>query len=483
MKYNKITVIVAMSVLTACGPGTTGADGSDPESTLQAVSAPKCPGSVTVSGIDVSEFQGAINWSAVKGAGHEFAIARISDGTGHLDPTFAANWAGIRSTGMIRGAYQYFEPGVDALAQANLVIDRVGRLGAGDLPVMLDVETTGGQSPSAITAKIHQWIDAVQAGTGKTPFIYTGAYFWDASVGTADFSNLPLNIGWYGTNCPGTPSAWTATWTMHQYSATGRVPGIAGDVDMDTFNGSLAQLQSWAGANLTPVHVACGLDGGARLKVGEHVNSCNGNFQLAMQTDGNLVEYQLKPYRALWSTNTQGRNGASALMQTDGNLVVYDNVNRALWQTGSAGRGGSALAVQDDGNLVVYSQGWVVGWTASSYPPVSVPCGLNPGEAIHAGQSRTSCDGRFVLAMQTDGNLVVYQGRRALWSTGTGGRGGQFAVMQADGNFALYGRTAALWFSGTAGHAGSALSLQTDGNLVVYAPGMIPLFQTATGGH
>ena len=208
-----------------------------------------CPKGSTVHGIDVSAYQGTVNWAAVKGAGQRFAIARVSDGVNYIDGTFARNWSTMKARGLIRGAYQYFEPGQSATTQANIVIARVGKLGKGDLPVMLDVEATGGQSAATIRSKIHTWVNKIKAGTGKTPFIYTGAYFWDGSVHTSDFANLPLNVAWYGTNCPGVPNAWRGHgWTFHQYTSSAHVSGVSGNVDADVFNGTLAQLQSYAGA-------------------------------------------------------------------------------------------------------------------------------------------------------------------------------------------------------------------------------------------
>jgi GH25 family lysozyme M1 (1,4-beta-N-acetylmuramidase) len=194
-------------------------------------------------------WQGAIDWAAVKHAGRAFGIARISDGIGYVDPTFLGNWNGMKAAGMIRGAYQFFEPSQNAIAQANLVVSRVGQLGPGDLPVMLDLEVTGGQSPATIAAKVRQWVDTVQSGTGKRPMIYTGAYFWDGFVGSHDFAGLPLVIAWYGTHCPGVPNAWQS-WRFHQYSGSGSVAGVSGAVDLDVFNGSLAELHAFA--NATP---------------------------------------------------------------------------------------------------------------------------------------------------------------------------------------------------------------------------------------
>src|SRR5688500_6255804 len=73
-----------------------------------------CPGATTVEGIDVSYYQQTINWSQVKAAGIHYAVTRISDGLNFPDSQFATNWAGIKSVGLIRGAYQYFEPAQDA---------------------------------------------------------------------------------------------------------------------------------------------------------------------------------------------------------------------------------------------------------------------------------------------------------------------------------------------------------------------------------
>ena len=246
-------MLVLVSVaLVACGPqdeeglgqiGTT-ADIGEP------IRAGQCPSGVMVHGVDVSTYQGTVNWASVKASGQKFAIARVSDGS-YIDSYFARNWSEMKKAGLIRGAYQFFEPGHDAVAQANLVIARVGKLGAGDLPVMLDMEVTGGQSRATITARIHEWVNAITAGTGKKPFVYTGAYFWDDHVGSSDFASLPLNVAWYGTNCPGTPNAWSH-WTFHQYSSSGRVPGISGNVDENVYNGTLAQLETLAGVSAAP---------------------------------------------------------------------------------------------------------------------------------------------------------------------------------------------------------------------------------------
>lgn len=90
--------------------------------------------------------------------------------------------------------------------------------------------------------------------------------------------------------------------------------------------------------------------------------------------------------------------------------------------------------------------------------------------ALSPGQSVRSCDGRFSLVHQGDGNVVLYQGSTARWSTGTAGRATASFVMQGDGNLVLYAATGpALWNSRSAGNPGAFLAVQDDGNLVVYA--------------
>jgi hypothetical protein len=98
---------------------------------------------------------------------------------------------------------------------------------------------------------------------------------------------------------------------------------------------------------------------------------------------------------------------------------------------------------------------------------------LPANAVLHPGESLTSPDGRFNLVMQSDGNLVEYQGQSVLWNTATYNHPGAFLVMQGDGNAVVYGPSGgALWNSRTGGHASAAyhLELQGDANLVVYPP-------------
>lgn len=108
--------------------------------------------------------------------------------------------------------------------------------------------------------------------------------------------------------------------------------------------------------------------------------------------------------------------------------------------------------------------------SSSAGPP---PGQLNPGQQITSGTQIASPDGKFVLQMQSDGNLVLRApGNIPLGDTRTAGHDGTIAVMQADGNFVLTAPgNIPVWSSGTDGHPGTVLQVQDDGNVVLYAPG------------
>lgn len=217
----------------------------DPGSLAQIQSgATICAGSSTLPGIDVSYYQGAINWSQVKGAGIKFAIIRVSDGTGFMDPKFETNWSGSKTAGVVHGTYQFFRPGQSATAQADILINQLRKVGFGakDIPPVLDVEVTDGQSNDKIAAGIRTWVSRVTAALGRKPLIYTSPGFWSAR-GNPTISGTNLWVAHWGVSCPNAPSGWRG-WEFWQYSSTGRVPGIAGNVDLDKFNGTLADLQS-----------------------------------------------------------------------------------------------------------------------------------------------------------------------------------------------------------------------------------------------
>src|SRR4051794_4654873 len=109
--------------------GCVGAPEESEDTGSEADGIKECAAGPTVKGIDVSSWQGTINWTKVKASGVHFAIARASDGANHTDSHFSENWHGIKNAGMVRGVYQFFRPGQDPTAQANHMISIINAAG------------------------------------------------------------------------------------------------------------------------------------------------------------------------------------------------------------------------------------------------------------------------------------------------------------------------------------------------------------------
>jgi lysozyme len=205
-----------------------------------------CADGAIVEGIDVSYYQGTVNWTDVKQAGKLFAIVRVSDGLNYPDTQFERNWRSTKAAGIIRGTYQFFRPGQDPTRQADLLLSRIeaaGGLVPGDLPPVLDIEVTDGQSSATVVQRAKTWLQRVERAIGRKPLVYTAAFM--SSVIGSNLSAYPLWVANWGVTCPLMPTGWT-DWKFWQKSSTGRVSGISGNVDLDVFNGSLAELRAFA---------------------------------------------------------------------------------------------------------------------------------------------------------------------------------------------------------------------------------------------
>lgn len=240
-------ILVSLSVLAALGAAACSSGEATParEGCVGETAAPLqlCAKGPVLEGIDVSVWQGDVDWAKVKGSGRAFAFARVANGLLKPDTKFAANWPAMKAAGLVRGAYLYFRPSQDAAAQAKAVLDALeaaGGLEAGDLPPVLDLEATDDLPAATVQAAAKTWLDIVEAKIGKKPIVYTAAYM-SPQIGTS-FGPYPLWVAHYTQQCPEMPAGW-ATWQFWQRSDKGTVPGIAGPVDLDSFDGTLADLQ------------------------------------------------------------------------------------------------------------------------------------------------------------------------------------------------------------------------------------------------
>jgi lysozyme len=223
-----------------------GTDGVDRLQQLLTV----CPGADTVPGIDVSHWNGAIDWALVADAGVRWAYAKATESTSYSDPTFETHWAGMKRAGVLRGAYHFFHPDVDGRTQAAAFLAAVGELEPGDLPPMLDWESTTSVSGAAAASRAQDFIDEVRAATGRTTLVYTSPGLWARFGIPTSFDAQPLWVAHYlyctsGPGCcPTVPSGWTG-WAAWQWSDQGRIAGIPdSEVDLDLFNGTLDELRA-----------------------------------------------------------------------------------------------------------------------------------------------------------------------------------------------------------------------------------------------
>ena len=218
------------------------ADVAESESAVTA-----CPGA-SVAGNDVSHYQGTPNWGAVQASGRRFMLAKATEGTSYIDPSFKANWNDSAGAGILRGAYHFFRANLDGVAQANYFLNELGPIHPGDLPPMLDLETSDGMSAATVIARAHDWLDRVQQVTGRAPLLYTYPSFWQSTLGNpGGFGQYPLAMASYGP-CPPVPASWGGV-TIWQFTDADSVPGI-GSADGDRFYGDLVDLEVFASGHL-----------------------------------------------------------------------------------------------------------------------------------------------------------------------------------------------------------------------------------------
>jgi GH25 family lysozyme M1 (1,4-beta-N-acetylmuramidase) len=211
------------------------------------------PSWADLDGIDVASHQhsggAAIDWQTVAASGQSFAFIKATEGTGYVNPYFSSDSSKASAAGVLPGSYHYAKPGNgDARSQARYYASTLATGAQPSLPPTLDLEENGGLSADQLIAWVHDWVDEITTLTGRDPIIYTYYSFWlQDMANTTDFADLPLWLAYYGDSLPDPlPGGWSEA-TFWQYSGEGAVDGVYTNVDMNTYYGSDAQLQSLAG--------------------------------------------------------------------------------------------------------------------------------------------------------------------------------------------------------------------------------------------
>jgi len=203
------------------------------------------PDSYTIFGIDVSRYQNEIDWEKVAAFeaepfSVEFAFIKATEGNKMVDPAFKKNWKEARKNHILRGAYHYFKPAVDAEKQANHFCRKV-ELIIGDLPPVLDIEEIPRNMTSRELVKnVLIWLQIVERYYDVKPLIYTNAKFYELHFRNTEIDQYPLWIAHYYTSRPATLSEWE----FWQFSDKASIDGIDAPVDVNVFSGNAVQLNA-----------------------------------------------------------------------------------------------------------------------------------------------------------------------------------------------------------------------------------------------
>lgn len=198
-----------------------------------------------IKGIDVSHWQGEINWYSVYSEGYKFAFIKATEGTGFTDNKFYKNWMGAKEAGIIRGAYHFFRPALDPIEQANHFVNITST--NLELPLALDVEVYDGVDKQMIVKNVSKFSHEIEYLIGKKPIIYTAAWYWDQLPRWGDANLHDLWVAyWVNVEEPRLPFDWD-DWKFWQYTSRGIVRGISGNVDLNYFKGTESELREYAG--------------------------------------------------------------------------------------------------------------------------------------------------------------------------------------------------------------------------------------------
>jgi len=212
---------------------------------------PRDTRAVQTEGVDVSNWQGSVNWSQLWSSGVKWAYVKATEGTYYTNPSFAQQYNGSYNIGMIRGSYHFATPDTTSGAvQANYFVDHGGGWSKDGktLPGVLDIEWNPygdqcyGMSQAGMVSWIRDFVNTYKARTGRDAVIYTATSWWTACTGNnASFgATNPLWVARYNSTVGDLPAGW-GFYTMWQYTDSGPYVG-----DHNRFNGAYDRVQALA---------------------------------------------------------------------------------------------------------------------------------------------------------------------------------------------------------------------------------------------
>lgn len=202
------------------------------------------PDGYEIHGVDISHYQGDIDWddlrnAMIEGCPIRFIMIKATEGSSRVDEKFNDNFYMAREYGYIRGAYHFWSNKSTAREQAYFFLDKV-RLEDGDLPPVLDVEhKPKDQSVEDFQRDILTWLHVVEDKYHVKPIIYTYYKFKEKYLNAPVFDDYPYWIAHYYVD----KVEYKGEWKFWQHTDVGRLPGIKGYVDFNIYNGSYYDLK------------------------------------------------------------------------------------------------------------------------------------------------------------------------------------------------------------------------------------------------
>ncbi|RLD66958.1 MAG: glycoside hydrolase family 25 protein [Bacteroidetes bacterium] len=194
-------------------------------------------------GIDISHYQGRVEWEKVKqfknGEKISFIIMRAAIGEDEEDQEFTTNWINVKKLGIIRGAYHYYRPDENSIKQADNFISIVN-LEKGDFPPVLDIEALPNyQSIKSLKIGLIKWLNKIENHYGIRPVIYTGDSYYHDFLNDTIFQKYVFWIA----NFNRVKKPKHKNWKIWQFSETGQIDGINHDIDFNVFQGDIMALR------------------------------------------------------------------------------------------------------------------------------------------------------------------------------------------------------------------------------------------------
>ncbi|MFC3299802.1 lysozyme M1 [Arthrobacter agilis] len=364
-------------------------------------------------GVDVSSYQGNVDWAAAYRQGSRFAYTKATEAVVYKNPSFGSQYQGAESAGMVRGAYHFAIPSVSSGAvQADYFIRNGGGWSADGktLPPLLDVEYNPyeelgnacyNMSPAQMVTWIRDFSTTMVQRTGRLPMIYTTTDWWNTCTGySTAFANHPLHIASYNNCCAGAlPAGWRSD-ALWQYTSEGPVVG-----DWNRWSGTAAGLDAFvrnktasAVTPVVPVVVPVVLDKSLMTVNAGDFNGNGTDDLISRRTDGTL-----------WFHDGTGSGSFRTAVKIGSGWGIYSQLVGGQ-DFNNDGRP-DVLARKTDGTLWFYAgTGRVSSDTEGYKPAVRIGSGWNiydimvsPGD--FSGDARPD-----LIARKADGTLWLYQG-------------------------------------------------------------------------